>query len=197
MVVFEEGAPARQAYRKFKIRTVEGIDDFRSMHEVVTRRFRHLLDDDPSGRWARPDLVLIDGGKGQLGMAVDALRELGIDVPLFGLAKRFEEIYLPGRSEPVRLPAGSAALRLVQRVRDEAHRFANTFHGQQRAQRMTRSWLDEVPGIGPRRRQHLLQVFGSVEAMRKKQVQDLVEKGGLPRKLAETLYHLLQAQERS
>ncbi len=197
MVVFEDGLPARHAYRKFKIRTVEGVDDFRSMHEVVTRRFRHLLEPDPDGRWARPDLVLIDGGKGQLGMAVDALHALGLDLPLFGLAKRFEEIYLPGRPDPVRLPAGSAALRLVQRVRDEAHRFANTFHGQQRGQRMTRSWLDEVPGIGPARRRDLLQAFGSVEAMRGKNVQDLVEKGGLPRKLAETLYHLLQAQERS
>ncbi|HEY9900103.1 MAG TPA: excinuclease ABC subunit UvrC [Pantanalinema sp.] len=194
MVVFEGGVPAKAAYRRFKIKTVEGIDDFASMHEVVKRRFRHVSEGaDPEGRWSMPDLVLIDGGKGQLGAAVAALDRLGVEVPIFGLAKQFEEIYLPGRKDPIRLGENSAALHLIQRVRDEAHRFANTFHGKLRAKRMTRSVLDEVPGIGEKRKVHLLKAIGSVDAMRALSVDELASRGALPHRVAETLYSRLHS----
>ncbi|MNY05366.1 UvrABC system protein C [compost metagenome] len=192
MVVFEGGVPAKAEYRRFKIKTVEGIDDFASMHEVVKRRFKHVAEGaDPEGRWSMPDLVLIDGGKGQLGSAVAALDRLGVEVPIFGLAKQFEEIYLPGRKDPIRLAETSPALHLIQRVRDEAHRFANTFHGKLRGKRMTRSVLDDVPGIGEKRKLHLLKVLGSVEAMRALSVDELASRGGLPQRVAETLYSRL------
>ncbi|MBO9540043.1 excinuclease ABC subunit UvrC [bacterium] len=192
MVVFEGGVPAKAEYRRFKIKSVEGIDDFASMHEVVKRRFKHVAEGaDPGGRWSMPDLVLIDGGKGQLGSAVAALDRLGVEVPIFGLAKQFEEIYLPGRKDPIRLAETSPALHLIQRVRDEAHRFANTFHGKLRGKRMTRSVLDDVPGIGEKRKLHLLKALGSVEAMRALSVDELASRGGLPQRVAETLYSRL------
>lgn len=191
MVVFVDGVPAKAEYRRFKIRTVEGVDDFASMREVVRRRFKHLAEGEREAGWPMPDLVLIDGGKGQLASALESLDELGVEVPIFGLAKQFEEIYLPGRRDPIRLGERSVALHLIQRVRDEAHRFANTFHGKLRAKRMTRSALDDVPGIGEKRKLHLLKTLGSVEAMRAMSVEELAREGSLPAKVARELYQRL------
>jgi excinuclease ABC subunit C len=169
MVVFEDGLPKRSDYRRFKIRGVEGQDDFASMAEVVRRRFkRWLLDRDaPPSKGRRfaypPNLVVIDGGKGQLNAATSVLAELGVqEVSAIGLAKRFEEVYRPGHSEPVRIPRGSDALYLLQHIRDEAHRFAITYHRTLRDRRVRESALDRVPGIGEERKKALLKTFGSV-----------------------------------
>jgi excinuclease ABC subunit C len=164
MVVFEAGAPKKADYRKFRVRGVSGApDDFASMREVVGRRYRRLLEEGKE----MPDLVLIDGGKGQLGAAVGALEELGLgDQPIASLAKKEELIFVRGREAPVALPRSSPMLQLVQRVRDEAHRFAIGFHRQARSKRTLRSELDDVPGIGPARRRQLLSAFGSVRGIR-------------------------------
>jgi excinuclease ABC subunit C len=162
-VWFENGRPKRGEYRKFKIAGFEGNDDFRSMHEVVTRFFRRRVEEEKP----LPDLAVIDGGKGQLGAAVAALEALALSsVSLISLAKRDEEIFLPGRGDPVRLPRRSPALRMLQRARDEAHRFAVTFQRQKRAARTITSELLKVPGIGPTKRRALLHVFGSVQGVK-------------------------------
>lgn len=164
MVCFLDGRPHKAGYRRFHVKTVEGIDDFASMREVVGRHFRRVREEqaDP------PDLVLIDGGKGQLGMAVEAIRAEGFpEQQLLGLAKRIEEVFLPGRSEPILLSFHSPALKLLQHIRDEAHRFAITFQRTQRTQTIASSWLDTIPGVGPAKRSLLLQQFGSVARVRK------------------------------
>ena len=171
MVVFEEGRPRSGDYRRFRIRTVEGTDDFASHREVFRRRFKRALASEEGSaeelRWRLPDLVIIDGGKGQVSAARGVLDELGLhDVPLAGIAKEREELFLPGRSEPIVLPATSQALYLVQRLRDEAHRFAITYHRQLRARAQTKSALDDLPGVGPARKRALLRVFGSTRALR-------------------------------
>ena len=169
MVVFEDGLPKRSDYRRFKVRGVEGQDDFASMAEVVRRRFqRYLLDRDAAPEKGRkfaypPNLVVIDGGKGQLNAATSVLADLGVqEVSAVGLAKRFEEVYAPGRAEPIRIPRGSEALYLLQHIRDEAHRFAITYHRTLRDRRVRESALDRVPGIGEERKKALLKTFGSV-----------------------------------
>jgi excinuclease ABC subunit C len=162
-VWFQNGRPYRGEYRKFKVKTVEGIDDFASMKEVVGRYFKRRLDDERP----LPDLVLIDGGKGQLNAAADALRELGLGtLPLASLAKREEEIFLLGRSESLRLTRRSPALRMLQQARDEAHRFAITFQRKRRAVRTITSELLKIPGIGENKRRLLLTTFGSVQGIR-------------------------------
>jgi excinuclease ABC subunit C len=164
MVSFQDGRPDKAGYRKFRVRGVAGSpDDFASMREVVGRRYRRLLEEgrDP------PDLVLIDGGKGQLGAAVEALEELGLgDQPVASLAKKEELIFVRGRGEPLALPRSSPVLQLVQRVRDEAHRFAVAFHRKARSRRTLHSELDEIPGVGPARRRKLLSRFGSLRGVR-------------------------------
>jgi excinuclease ABC subunit C len=164
MVVFEDGVAKKADYRKFRVKGVSGApDDFASMREVVGRRYRRLLEESKD----LPDLVLIDGGKGQLGAALEALEELGLgDQPAASLAKKEELIFVPGRDAPVALPRSSPVLQLVQRVRDEAHRFAIGFHRQARSSRTIRSELDDVPGVGPSKRRRLLSVFGSVRGVR-------------------------------
>jgi len=164
MVVFEDGLPKKSDYRKFRVKGVTGApDDFASMREVVGRRYRRLLEEGKD----LPDLVLVDGGKGQLHAAQAALEELGLgDEPLASLAKKEELIFLPGREDPVTLPRSSPVLQLVQRVRDEAHRFAIGFHRKARAMRTLRSELDEIPGVGPATRRKLLSRFGSVRGVR-------------------------------
>jgi excinuclease ABC subunit C len=164
MVVFEEGLPKKSDYRKFRVRGVSGgPDDFASMREVVGRRYHRLLEE---GR-ELPDLVLVDGGKGQLGTAVEALEELGLgDQPVASLAKREELLFVRGRATPIALPRSSPVLQLVQRVRDEAHRFAVGFHRQARSKRTLHSELDEIPGIGPAKRRKLLSAFGSLRGVR-------------------------------
>jgi len=164
MVVFEEGLPRKSDYRKFRVKGVTGApDDFASMREVVGRRYRRLLEEGKE----LPDLVLIDGGKGQLGAAVEALEELGLgDQPVASLAKREELLFVRGRALPIALPRTSPVLQLVQRVRDEAHRFAVRFHRQTRSKRTLHSELDEIPGIGPAKRRKLLSAFGSLRGVR-------------------------------
>jgi excinuclease ABC subunit C len=162
-VWFENARARRGEYRKFKVKTVEGTDDFASMHEVVTRYFRRRIDE----QLPLPDLVVIDGGKGQLGAARDALVALSLDaIPLISLAKREEEVYVVGRSEPLRLARRSPALRLLQQARDEAHRFAITYNRKRRAMRTVTSELLKIPGIGLTKRRALLQAFGSIQGVR-------------------------------
>jgi excinuclease ABC subunit C len=191
MVVFAKGAPAKSDYRRFKIKGKGGLavgepDDFASMREVLRRRFRRAVEDavsDPGSKarksdaaWKHlPDLLIVDGGKGQLGVAMEVLAEFELTevVPVTGLAKQHEELFLPHRSQSVMLPPGSQGLFLVQRIRDEAHRFAITYHRESRAKKAVASQLDEVPGIGPARRKALLKQFGSIEAIRAASVEEL------------------------
>jgi excinuclease ABC subunit C len=172
LVCFVDGRPYKAGYRRFHVKTVDGIDDFASMREVVGRHFRRIREEqaDP------PDLVLIDGGKGQLGMAVEAIRAEGFpDQPLLGLAKRIEEVFLPGRSESILLSLHSPALKMLQHLRDEAHRFAITFQRTQRTEGITSSWLDTIPGVGPAKRSLLLQQFGSVARIRQASEEELAK----------------------
>jgi len=176
MVVFEDGLSKKSDYRKFRIKGLGGTpDDFASMREVVGRRYRRLLEEGKE----LPDLVLIDGGKGQLSAATEALAELGLgDQPVASLAKREELIFVPGRDEPVALPRSSPILQFVQRVRDEAHRFAIGFHRQTRSKRTLRSELDEIPGVGPIKRRKLLSRFGSLRGVRGASIEELTSAVG-------------------
>ena len=196
MVVFLNGAARKSDYRKFNIKTVQGPNDFESMREALTRRFRRYFDAkaaervpgqkiDPSFS-VLPDLLIIDGGKGQLGVAVEVLQSLELfgQVPVCGLAKQQEEIFLPGRPDSILLPRSSQGLFLVQRVRDEAHRFATTAHRAQRAKTGIASQLDEIPGVGPTRRRTLLKHFGSLEGIRNASVDEIAEVKGVPREVA-------------
>jgi excinuclease ABC subunit C len=192
MVVFEEGQPRTGEYRRFRIKGVVGQDDFASHQEVLRRRFRRALDAREGAaeqlRWRLPDLVVIDGGKGQVSAARAVLDELGLhDLPLAGLAKEREELFTPGRSEPIILPATSGALYLLQRLRDEAHRFAITYHRQLRAKAATRSALDDLAGVGPARRRALLRVFGSSRALKGASVEEIAAVPGIGRGLAERI----------
>jgi len=190
MVVFEDGKPSKKEYRRFNIKTVVGANDFASMTEIIGRRFKRAADTDEevTGKWTTlPDLVIIDGGKGQLGAALEALEAVGMDVPICGLAKENEEIFLPGRSDPILLPRDSQALFLVQRVRDEAHRFAITFHRSKRSKAAFRSGLDDIQGIGPKRKKALIRAFGSVKAIREASIEELVAVEGVNAQVAEQI----------
>ncbi len=198
MVVVEEGRPRTGEYRRFRIRTVAGQNDFASHQEVLRRRFRRALATEEGSaeelRWRLPDLVIIDGGKGQVSAARQALDELGlVDLPLAGLAKEREELFQPGRSDPVVLPATSPALYLLQRLRDEAHRFAITYHRKVRAAAATRSVLDDLPGVGPARRRALLRVFGTARGVRAASVEEIAAVPGIGRTLAERIRSHLDA----
>ncbi|HEX7708433.1 MAG TPA: excinuclease ABC subunit UvrC [Thermoanaerobaculia bacterium] len=183
MVVLDRGRFDKNQYRVFNIRTVVGADDFRSMAEAVDRRYRRLLEEEK----ALPDLILIDGGRGQLNAALAALKQLGIDeIPIAGLAKREEEIYVPDREEPIRLEKRDPALHLLQMVRDETHRFAVSSHRKRRSKRTLHSELDDLPGIGEKRKRVLLERFGSVSAIRQASAQDLVNVLG--RKVGQVLW---------
>ncbi len=190
MVVLEEGRPVTSQYRRFRIRSVVGQDDFASHAEVMRRRFRRVTSGEEGSvedvRWSLPDLVVIDGGRGQVGAALEAASDAGTaDIPFVGLAKEREELFLPGRPEPVVLPASSPALYLVQRLRDEAHRFAITYHRDLRSKRAIRSALDELPGVGPARKRALLRAFGSVKRIREASVEEVAAVPGIGRGLAE------------
>ena len=202
MVVMEDGLPKRNDYRRFKVKTLDGQDDFASMEEVLTRRFRNYLRERDEGAHAGkrfaypPNLLLIDGGKGQLNVAVRVLEELGLeDICVASLAKRFEEVYLPGRSEPVRIPRDSEALYLLQQVRDEAHRFAITYHRQLRDKKMTKSVLDDVPGLGPTRKKRLLKEFGSVKQLRTLEESDLLALSWLPDEVGRAVFTQLHPMD--
>lgn len=191
MVVMADGRPAPGEYRRFKIKTVQGVDDFASMHEVVTRRYARVKAE--GGPW--PDLIVIDGGKGQLSAAVAALRELELNhLAVVGLAKRFEEIFVPGVFESIRLSERSPGRLLVQRLRDEAHRFAITFHRSLRAKALTHSALDDIPGVGPALKTRLLRVLGSVEGVRSAALERIAEVEGVGPKLARRIKEALSAE---
>ncbi|HEV2455165.1 MAG TPA: UvrB/UvrC motif-containing protein, partial [Verrucomicrobiae bacterium] len=236
MVSFKNGRPDRSNYRRFKIKTVAGQDDFASMAEVVRRRYTRLLSEsaaaqkskndeageavpeelqklvDETGRKVRlgipvrepcqnasgplsllPDLILIDGGKGQLGVAGEELKKLGLQsIPVIGLAKEFEEIYLPETSEPLRLGLDHPATKLLQRIRDESHRVANSYNAQLRLKRISESLLDEFPGIGERRKAALLKKFGSVQRLRIATLEQIAEVPGFGGKAAEELKQFLE-----
>ncbi len=201
MVVFEDGMPKKSEYRRFIIDTSEGWDDTRAMHQVLTRRLKRMLDDrnvdlaevsETGGRISKfaypPALIVVDGGKPQVSAAQRALGELGItDIALCGLAKRLEEVWLPNNADPLIFPRNSEGLYLLQRIRDEAHRFAITFHRSRRSKVMLESLLDEIPGLGSARRTALLDRFGSVTAIRKAAVSELATTPGIGEKLAETI----------
>lgn len=190
MVVFEGGVAKKSDYRRFKIRSAEGKpDDFKSMREVTTRRYAKEDAD-------LPDLIVIDGGKGQLSSALEIIRGAGhLMVPVVGLAKREEEIFCEGQSEPVVLPRDSQALFLIQRIRDEAHRFAITYHRKLRGKRNLVSVLDHIEGIGPKRRQVLYEHFGDIEAIKKASVEELRSVDGMNIVAAEAVYNFFQAQK--
>jgi excinuclease ABC subunit C len=215
MVVFEQGAPKKAHYRRFVIKSVEGPDDFASMKETLTRRFRRwheaqgLARDGVVGSRSTevvpnapararkaddsfallPDLLIVDGGKGQLGVAVEVLQAFGLSerVPVCGLAKQQEEIFLPGKSDSILLPRRSQGLYLVQRVRDEAHRFALEHHRARRGKIGLASQLDSIPGIGPARRKALLRRFGSLDGIREAGVEELLSVRGMTRDAAEAV----------
>jgi excinuclease ABC subunit C len=239
MVCFREGVPDKNCYRRYRVRTVEGQDDFASMAEVVRRRYSRILlearavnseaaefsqenaaeaikrcsatalvaDPTPGKRSARPtteseaqtyvrlpDLIIVDGGKGQLSAACRELQRLGLhDLPIIGLAKEHEEIYRPGRALPLRLPMDSTALRLLQRIRDEAHRFANAYHQLLMKKRVEESILDDCHGVSQNRKNLLLRRFGSVSRLRKASVEEIAATEGIGRKLAEEVHRFLQS----
>jgi len=189
MVVFERGKPKNAEYRRFKIKTVEGSNDFAMMGEMIGRRFRRVETDSGDQSFGSlPDLVIVDGGKGQLHAALDALRALGReDVNVVSLAKRLEEIFVPGREESVLFPRASQALYLVQRIRDEAHRFAVSYHRVVRQKGTVASQIDTVPGVGPARRKALIKAFGSVRGIKAATAEEIADVAGMTPKLAETV----------
>ena len=200
MVVLEDGLPNKREYRRFKINDVEGNDDYAAMAEVVRRRLQAYLDErdrpvnergDKPGKFAYPpQLLLVDGGKGQLSAAKRVIDELDLtdEIPVAGLAKRFEEVFIPGRSDPVEIPRGSEALFMLQRIRDEAHRFANTFHGERRSKRMTTSALDGIPGLGEVRQKKLVKAMGGVNSVKRAELDDLKALTFLPDAVAESVF---------
>jgi excinuclease ABC subunit C len=198
MVVFEDGKPRTGEYRRFRIKEVKGANDYASHQEVLRRRFRRAKAGEEGVeeelRWQLPDLVVIDGGKGQLSAAKEVLDDLGYhDLAVVGLAKEREEIFLPDREAPVLLPTTSSALYLMQRLRDEAHRFAITYHRSLRARAATRSAFDDLPGVGPKRRAALLRVFGSAKRVREAPVEQVAAVPGIGASLAAKIKAGLEA----
>jgi excinuclease ABC subunit C len=189
-VCFRDGRPHKEHYRHYRIKTVEGSDDFASMAEVVGRRYARVR----AEGGALPDLVMVDGGKGQLMSALRALWKLEIrDLPVVGLAKQMEEIHVPDQVLPIRLPRNSSALHLIQRLRDEAHRFANAYHQKLRKRRVQESVLDEFPGLGEKRKRALLQHFGSIQRLREAMADEIAEVTGIGSKTAIALKEFLAA----
>ena len=198
MVVLEDGLPAKREYRRFKIKTVEGNDDYAAMKEVLTRRLSAYIEErdeptgDKPGRFAYPpQLLLVDGGKGQLSVAIEVVKELGLEdeIPVASLAKKFEEVFIPGQSHPVNVPRGSEALYMLQRIRDEAHRFANSFHRELRDKRMKESVLDGIAGLGDSRRQRLLKELGTLKAVKEAPLEQLQALPWLPDAVALAIFH--------
>ena len=227
MVVLEDGLPAKREYRRFKVKSVGGeevsaSDDYAAMAEVVRRRLQAYIDDRdrpvdertgpededrPSRKRERtpgkfaypPQLLLVDGGKGQVSATQAVVEELGLadEIPVAGLAKRFEEVYVPGRSAPIEIPRGSDALFMLQRIRDEAHRFANTFHGERRSKRMTVSQLDDIAGMGEVRKKKLLKAMGGINAIKRASLEELREHSFLPDAVAEAVHARFHPPESS
>ena len=218
MVRFVNGAPDNQSYRRYRIKTVKGQDDFASMAEVIRRRYSRILSENNLAgteesqesplealrRLARegksplhlPNLVIVDGGKGQLGMAVKELRRLGLhDLPVIGLAKQHEEIFRPGNSDPLLLSHDTGALKLLQRIRDEAHRFANNYNELLLRRRVRESLLDDCPGMSPKRKEALLRRFGSIKRIREASLKELESVPGVGKKTAEQMLDFLSKEK--
>jgi excinuclease ABC subunit C len=190
LITFEAGRPKKSEYRKFKIKGIAQQDDFAAIHEVVSRYFRRRLDQGD----ALPDLVVIDGGKGQLSAALEAMTSLGVNhIPLASLAKRDEEIFLPGHSDPIRLSRRSPALRLLQRARDEAHRFGVAYNRKRRSERTITSALLDIPGVGPSKRRALLTAFGSLVGVRSASPADIAALPGFSDTVAVRILDHLKA----
>jgi excinuclease ABC subunit C len=187
LITFVDGQPRRSEYKRFRIRTVTGADDYAMLGEVLRRRLARK-------EWSLPDLLLIDGGRGQLTVGLLAAKDAGLpDLPLASLAKEEELIFRPGRSQPIRLPDGSRGKHLLQQVRDETHRFALAYHRALRGKAGLQSALDEIPGLGQKRKRQLLQRFGSLARLRSASAEDLARVGGLPPRVAEAAHRLLNA----
>ena len=197
MVVFTNGKADKSQYRRFKIRAeLDEANDFVSMTEVLGRRYSpERMADERFG--SRPDLLVVDGGKPQLTAAINQLNELGLDIPVCGLAKSDEEVFVPWDDTPIVLPTGSASLYLIKQVRDESHRFAITFHRELRDKAMTVSILDEIPGVGPKRKKDIMRHFGSFKRLKAASVEDISQVKGVSVNLAETIYEELKAWEES
>ena len=203
MVVLEDGLPAKTEYRRFKIKDVPGNDDYAAMREVLMRRlsaYKKERDLPISERGSKPgkfayppQLILVDGGKGQLGVAIDVVKELGLEneIPVASLAKRLEEVFVPNSSKPIDVPRGSEALFMLQVIRDEAHRFANTFHRQLRGKRMKVSGLDGIAGLGAARKEKLMQVFGSMKSLRAASADEILTQSGLPQLVSQAVFTAL------
>jgi excinuclease ABC subunit C len=203
MVVLEDGLPAKTEYRRFKIKDVPGNDDYAAMREVLMRRlsaYKKERDLPISERGSKPgkfayppQLILVDGGKGQLGVAIDVVKELDLEneIPVASLAKRLEEVFVPNSSMPIDVPRGSEALFMLQVIRDEAHRFANTFHRQLRGKRMKVSGLDGIAGLGAARKEKLMQVFGSMKSLREASAEEILAQSGLPQVVSQAVYDAL------
>ncbi|MEN6329358.1 MAG: excinuclease ABC subunit UvrC [Methanobacteriaceae archaeon] len=191
MVVFEDGKPKKSAYRRFKIKT-PGPDDYGMMRELLERRYHKGAADDESREEEVPDLILVDGGRGQLNVALDVLRAHGIQTGIIGLAKEFEHVFVPNISSPIILPPASPAMHLLQRIRDEAHRFAISYHRKLRSSEIEHSLLDEIPGVGPKRKQNLLKHFGSLEQVKKAGVDEISQVKGININLAMEIHEFLQ-----
>jgi excinuclease ABC subunit C len=206
MVVMEDGLPNKREYRRFKVKDVPGNDDYAAMREVLTRRLSAYIEerDQPVGERGErpgkfaypPQLLLVDGGKGQLGVAIEVVHELGLadEIPVASLAKRYEEVYVPGRSEPILLSRGSEALFMLQRIRDEAHRFANTFHRELRGKRMVSSSLEGIAGLGDARAKRLVKEMGGVNAVKKASLDDLGLLSWLPEAVAIAIYQRFHSE---
>jgi excinuclease ABC subunit C len=200
MVVLEDGLPIKREYRKFKIKDVPGNDDYAAMKEVLTRRLSAYIAErdlpieqrgEKPGKFAYPpQLILVDGGKGQLGVAMEVISELGLEheIPVASLAKRLEEVFVPNKSEAVDVPRGSDALFMLQVIRDEAHRFANSFHRELRGKRMTKGALDGIQGLGEARKKKLIAHFGTVAAVKKASLDNLLSLGWLPETVARDIF---------
>lgn len=191
MVVFEDGKPKKSAYRRFKIRT-PGPDDYGMMRELLERRYHKLARDDESVGEEVPDLILVDGGRGQLNVALEVLRSYGIQTGVIGLAKEYEHVFVPEVSSPIILPPASPAMHLLQRIRDEAHRFAISYHRKLRSGEIEHSLLDEIPGVGPKRKRNLLKHFGSLEQVKKARVDEIAQVKGISTSLAQVINQFLQ-----
>ncbi|HEX7628367.1 MAG TPA: helix-hairpin-helix domain-containing protein, partial [Candidatus Methanoperedens sp.] len=187
LVSFENGIPDKKNYRRFKIKTIEGADDYAMIGEVVRRAYSRRKEEGKR----MPDLVLIDGGKGQLNAAADTISRLGLKLNIAAIAKEFEYIFIPGRESPVILPHDSPGLKLLQRIRDEAHRFALAYHRKLRGKKLSESLLDSIPGIGIRKKQALLKYFGSVDELRKADINRIKKVPRITGKDAENIHKFL------
>lgn len=194
MVVFKNGEPSKKDYRKFKIKTIKGSNDFASLEEALGRRLKRFLEQNGESFKERPNLIIIDGGKGQLSSCYEILKrfELQDEIQMISLAKRIEEVFKPGSSTPTLLKPASAELRLLQRIRDEAHRFAITYHRNIRTKKQTKTILDDIPGVGPKKRDALLAVFGTSEEIAKADIDLLQTIPGINQSLASQIYHYFQ-----